>query len=86
MLKKVCPNCRQASYSASEFGLWTGTQKEGKARLNKMGLQPHYIAKKKLMNKPLRKLNTQEKEMFEKLILDKNLTRDDLMLILKLEV
>ena len=22
MLKKVCPNCRQASYSASEFGLW----------------------------------------------------------------
>ena len=22
MLKKVCPNCGQASYSASEFGLW----------------------------------------------------------------
>ena len=22
MLKKVCPNCRQASYSSSEFGLW----------------------------------------------------------------
>lgn len=37
------------------------------------------------MNKPLRKLNTQEKEMFEKLILDKNLTRDDLRNI-KLEV
>ncbi len=22
MLKKICPNCGQASYSASEFGLW----------------------------------------------------------------
>lgn len=22
MLKKVCPNCGQASYSASEFALW----------------------------------------------------------------
>ena len=22
MLKKVCPQCGQASYSASEFGLW----------------------------------------------------------------
>jgi len=22
MLKKICPNCGQASYSSSEFGLW----------------------------------------------------------------
>ena len=36
MLKKVCPNCRQASYSASEFGLWTGTQKERKVMLRGM--------------------------------------------------
>ena len=39
MLKKVCPNCRQASYSASEFGLWTGTQKDGKVRGKKDDLQ-----------------------------------------------
>jgi len=32
------------------------------------------------------KVEYPKKEMFEKLILDKNLTRDDLMLILKLEV